>query len=484
MAVACALLAACAPLRPGVPAGASPGLAGSDVSAGIAAAGAPPELSARVGEQRGADAIDTPFVATAPGGQNAAHAAGEIVVGLAAGAAPPLDLGPLGKAVVKDEVFLPRRYALLGLPAGADPARVAAAMAAAPGVVSASANHRAVLRFAPTDDLLLPAQWAFEPEVADVYGAWSKLPGETASASRWTDTVVAVVDSGVDAGHPDLNVLPGFAATGATASGSNVPTDAADGEGHGTGVAGIVGARKGGANIGAAGIVPNIRILPIRVTDEFGGASDFAMVRGLLYAAYYNRSDSPHPNLAGAGGKVRVVNMSVGPLAVHRSQIFDDALEFLRRRGILVTVAAGNFGVDGRVEIPANSPAAVGVSATMQYLGFEMLAPYSSRGPEIWVAGPGNYLWSTAPKGAASDYSAAYTLFNGTSSAAPFVAGVAAAINLLYGSGQADQDTPQWADRVKRRLADTADDLGNPGFDHQYGYGRVNARRALEGALP
>jgi subtilisin family serine protease len=119
----------------------------------------------------------------------------------------------------------------------------------------------------------------------------------------------------------------------------------------------------------------------------------------------------------------------------------------------------------------------------MQYLGFETLAPYSSHGPEIWVAGPGNYLWSTWIKEGAPDYSKAYVLFNGTSSAAPFVAGVAAAINLRYGSGGTDQDTAAWTDAVKRRLADTADDLGNPGFDYLFGYGRVNARRALEGSL-
>ncbi|MBI6546670.1 MAG: S8 family serine peptidase, partial [Cyanobacteria bacterium NC_groundwater_1444_Ag_S-0.65um_54_12] len=150
-----------------------------------------------------------------------------------------------------------------------------------------------------------------------------------------------------------------------------------------------------------------------------------------------------------------------------------------RQRGIVVCVAAGNNDQDGRVEAPATSPTAIAVSVTFQYLGFELLAPYSSHGPEIWVAAPANFLWSTTKKSYAADYTEAYRLFNGTSAAAPFVAGVAALINAKYGSGDAEQDTASWADRVKWRLAETADDLGPPGFDPFYGHGRVNARRAI-----
>lgn len=246
-----------------------------------------------------------------------------------------------------------------------------------------------------------------------------------------------------------------------------------------------MGARKGNG-LGAAGVTPGVPIVSIHVDDENGGAPTFSLLRGLMIAGYYNRPDSPYPNLRNRSGKgkVRVVNLSVGPSIVGREEPYDSAIEFLRQRGIVVAVAAGNNGLDGRVEVPANSPAAIGVAASMQYLGFELLAPYSSHGPEIWVTGPGNFIWTTAHKpGGAPDYSNAFRLFNGTSSAAPFVAGVAAAINVVYGSGGADQETAAWADKVKQRLADTAEDLGSPGFDGVWGHGRVNARRAITGSL-
>lgn len=126
---------------------------------------------------------------------------------------------------------------------------------------------------------------------------------------------------------------------------------------------------------------------------------------------------------------------------------------------------------------------AVALPITMDYLGFELLAPYSDHGSQIWVSAPGNYIWTTA-QGSSGNYTNAYQLFNGTSAAAPFVAGVAAAIDAVYSPGNSTEDTATWATRVKDRLKETADDLGAPGFDDLYGWGRVNAARAVTGSLP
>jgi hypothetical protein len=461
-----------------------PPIASSGVTSPVRAADSESPLTAVAGERRSGDpAAGSAPVSAVPGVAVPAYLPGQLVVGLSGDAPPPLDLGALGKATLKDELRFTRRYALLQLPESTDLDAAARDLSSRPGVVSVSRNYRAVRRSAPTNDPLLGAHWAYEPKVADVYGAWSILDQQP--VGRFTDTVVAVVDGGVDPAHPDVNALPGFNSSAALVSGQNVSTVgwSDSGDDHGLACAGIVGAKKNNG-IGAAGVAPNVPILPIMVDDPNGAPQgDFSTLRGLMLAGYYNRPDSPYPNVKGSGGKVRVINLSLGPSIVGRMEAYDSAIEFLRQRGIVVIVAAGNNGLDGRVEVPANSPAAVGVAASMQYLGFELLAPYSSHGPEIWVTGPGNFLWAPAARGSASNYDNAYQLFNGTSSAAPFVAGIAAAINIVYGSGGADQDTAAWADKVKRRLADTAEDLGSPGFDGVWGHGRVNARRAITGSL-
>lgn len=481
-------LAGCAvvppPGGPGEPGG--PGGPGGAGSLTVQAQSGSEAMTATVGERLAASPeAGSPYAGRVPGEAAATFMPGEVIVGLTVGAEPPLDLGPLGKAELAGEVAFTRRYVLLRFPASTDLAQAMARLRSLPDVVSAEPNYRTAKRAVPTNDPLLPAQWAYQPDVADVYGGWTILDQQP--AARLNDSVVAVVDSMADPNHPDLNVVDTFWSAKALDSGSNVATTdfSTNFSDHGTGCAGVVAARKNNG-IGAAGVVPGAPIVAIHVDDENGNAPTFSILRGLMIAGYYNRSDSPYPNLKNLAGrgKVRAVNLSVGPTVVGREEPYDSAIEFLRQRGIVVSVAAGNNGLDGRVEVPANSPAAIGVAASMQHLGFELLAPYSSHGPEIWVTGPGNFIWTTGSRpSSTSDYTNAYRLFNGTSSAAPFVAGVAAAINVVYGSGGADQETAAWADKVKQRLADSADDLGSPGFDSLYGHGRVNARRAITGAL-
>lgn len=446
----------------------------------------PGELSASVEDRHPAapDAAGSPVDGSGTGSSPLAVIPGEAVVTLAAGAQVPTDWGTLGRATLKDQLRFAQRIALVELPEGVSLAQGLNYLRQQPGVLSAQPNHRISRRDAlPADDPLLGAQWPYPAERADVYGAWAGLAG--VAPSTIAGTTVAVIDTGVDPDHPDLNVLPGYNSADPIVDNlvSTASFDPAEHD-HGTSCAGVVGARRGNG-MGAAGVAPGVAILPIKVIGSDGSSSDFSILRGLLIAAHYNRPDAPYANLQNpAAGKVRVVNLSYGPTLTARLEAYDAAMEELRQRGIVVCVAAGNNGGDGRVEVPANSPAAIGVSCTFQYLSWEMLAPYSSRGPEIWVSAPGNYIWSTASKGAAGDYSQAYKLFNGTSAAAPFAAGVATLVNIVYGSGGPDQDTAAWADRVKRRLGESADDLGAEGQDPFYGHGRVNAARAIAGALP
>ncbi|MBO9540619.1 S8 family serine peptidase [bacterium] len=445
-----------------------------------------PSLSATVEDRYpGSSNASDPVSGAGTSAQAADVVPGELIVTLAPGAALPLDWGSLGKATVKDQLRFAHRVALLALPDGVAVEQGLTYLRQQPGVITALPNHRIARREAPpANDPLLGAQWSYPAKVANVYGGWTKLDGllDPAAIAR---TTVAVLDTGVDPDHPDLNVLPGYNSADPIEGGlvSTASFDPAEND-HGTACAGVLGARRGNG-LGAAGVAPGVPILPIKVIGTNGGGSDFSILRGLKIAADYNRPDAQYPNLQNpAAGKVRVVNLSYGPTITARLEVYDAVLEELRQQGIVVCVAAGNNGGDGRVEVPANSPAAIGVSCTFQYLDWEMLAPYSSRGPEIWVSAPGNYLWSTAAKGHAPDYANAYRLFNGTSAAAPFAAGVAALVNIVYGSNGPDQETAAWADRVKRRLAESADDLGAEGFDPFYGHGRVNAERAVSGSLP
>ncbi|MBM3271190.1 MAG: S8 family serine peptidase [Candidatus Sericytochromatia bacterium] len=360
-----------------------------------------------------------------------------------------------------------------------DTARASGLLARLPAVAAVAPNHliEPMGEAPPTNDPLLPSQWSHGSDVSNVYGAWAVW--DALPAGRRSDSTVAVIDWFPEKVHDDLNLLTGYWSAPTLTAGQPVATlgERSQDSDHGIAVSGVIGALKNNS-LGAAGVAPGVPVLPIRVTDSNGNATDFNIIQSLQICGYYNRADSPYTNLSNAGaGPVRVVNMSLGASIAGVVATYDAALEFLRDRGILVLVAAGNNQGDGRVESPANNPLVAAVSASMQYQGFELLAPYSSRGDEIWVAGPGNMIWATGRGNT-------YKLFNGTSSATPFVAGVAALVNAVYGTGDASQATKAWTARVKNRLAQTATDLGPVGFDTGWGHGRVHALRAVTGNLP
>ena len=446
-----------------------------------------PVLTATVGEQRAGSPATVELGTPSRGSFGTPFVPGELIVGLTPGTAPPLELGVLGTATLADTARLAHTYALLRLAPGTDQAAAAAYLAKLPNVVSVDPNYRGSRLAAtpPTNDPLLTSQWPYGADIADVYGAWAII--DALPASKVKGTTVAIIDDGVDPAHGDLNVLSGYSGVESLNFGSDVNTNSFEVTAavqHGTSVAGVVGALKNNSR-GAAGVAPGVGILPIKVFDAADVSTTMMWLRAMEIASYYNRSDSPYPNLQNRpGGKIHVLNMSLGLTStVGRLGPFEVEVEALRQRGIVCVFAAGNGSADGRVLVPANTTGAIGVSCTALHLGFEMLAPYSSHGPEIWVSAPGNFIWSTKAKGSGPDDAGAYLLFNGTSSAAPFVAGVAALINAVYGSGGPDQDTAAWADKVKQRIASTADDLGSPGFDSIYGWGRVNARKAITGPL-
>jgi len=216
-----------------------------------------------------------------------------------------------------------------------------------------------------------------------------RSPDAWARAVTGGGAVIAIVDTGIDCAHPDLDCLPGRDFTG---SGG-----AHDGHGHGTHVAGIAGARGGNA-IGGSGIAIQSRVVPVRVLAASGSGSMSSIASGIVWAAD-----------AGA----HVINLSLGGPAP--SAALEAAVEYARRAGAVVVCAAGNAGSASPL-YPAALPGCVGVGATD---GQDVATRWSSYGINAQVAAPGDDILSTCRGGG-------HCRMSGTSMAAPVWAGAAA----------------------------------------------------------
>jgi serine protease len=261
--------------------------------------------------------------------------------------------------------------------------------------------------------------------------AWQKSTG--------AGVTVAVIDTGVDASHPDLvgQVLSGYDEITKTAGVS------ADPNGHGTHVSGTIAALTGNG-VGVSSVAPNAKILPIRVlgADGSGYMSDAA--NGIIYAADHGAN---------------VINMSLGS----SSQVaaVTNAISYARSKGVVVVAAAGNErGQGSPTSYPGADPGVIAVAATDST---DTVASYSNQGSYVDVAAPGSGILSTTGGG--------YQSWSGTSMASPHVAAVAA---LLKGYNSAL--TP---DQIEKAIETSAVDLGPAGKDTDYGYGRIDAAAAL-----
>jgi type VII secretion-associated serine protease mycosin len=288
------------------------------------------------------------------------------------------------------------------------------------------------------------------PSGTDPYRTQQWDLGKISAGDAWTRSTgagvtVAVLDTGVDASHPDLagKVLTGYdVLTGK----SGVSTDPA---GHGTHVAGTIAAVTGNG-VGVASVAPDARILPIRVlgADGKGYMSDTAT--GIVYAADHGAN---------------VINMSLGGSA--QVAAVTNAIAYARSKGVVVVAAAGNSRADGSpTSWPGADPGVIGVAATDST---DQVASYSNAGSYVDVAAPGSSIASTYPVALGS-----YVFMSGTSMASPHVAALAALID-AYRPGLSPE-------QVEKAIESTAVDLGPSGRDNDYGYGRINAVAALAAA--
>ena len=256
---------------------------------------------------------------------------------------------------------------------------------------------------------------------------------EAHSLTKGSNILVAVIDSGIDAGHPELRgVIAGtFDALG----------KAEKPHAHGTAMAGTIAARSR-----LMGVAPAARILAIRafgVSGNSAEATTFAIIKGIDHAMAQN---------------ARVINMSfAGPADPGLARSLSNA----RSRGIVLVAAAGNFGDKSPPQFPAADPNVIAVTATDAE---DKLFTRSNRGGHIAVAAPGVDILVPSPN-------ANYDVTTGTSVAAAHVSGVIALI--LERKPGLDPDG------VRRILLSTAKDLGPVGQDDQFGAGLADAYQAI-----
>lgn len=329
-----------------------------------------------------------------------------------------------------------------------------------PLVVYAEPNFYAYAQelFRTPNDELYPVQWHYP--MIGLPQAWATTIG--------SPVIVAVVDSGDRLDHPDLAgiLVPGydFYDDDPDPTDPGCPFDPS-GASHGTHVAGTIAAltnnRTGVAGV-AWGGASGVRIMPMRVLGYGHGDCQASGSTAMIAQAITEATDR--------GAKV--INLSLGSATGHPME--EEAVNYALGRGVVVVAAAGNE--DAPVGYPAAYPGVIAVSA----VGCDgVITYYSNFGPEIWVAAPGgNVRVSCGDPNTRLIWSTTFSLnagnthdgMQGTSMASPHVAGVAA---LLISRGFT---TPQ---QVRQRLAETAEDLGRPGFDNFYGYGLVNAAAAV-----
>ena len=262
------------------------------------------------------------------------------------------------------------------------------------------------------------------------------------------ELVIAVLDTGVDMTHPDLEdkiVSSGY-------DFANEDAEASDDHWHGTHVAGIVAAATGNS-AGVAGVAWNCRILPVKVVDASGEGYYSWIIDGIIWATDQGAD---------------VINLSLGGDVA--DPFLEDACAYAHDRGVLIAAAAGNDA--GGVLYPAAYDDTVLAVAASDYN--DAIASFSNFGPQIDVAAPGVWVLGPVPQTYVGPDELPYVFASGTSAATPHVAGLAALIRSAKPGLSADD--------IMRVVRYTADDINAAAFagrDDHAGYGRINMQRAL-----
>jgi subtilisin family serine protease len=276
--------------------------------------------------------------------------------------------------------------------------------------------------------------WQADMRLIGMPSAWGITTGST-------DVIVAVLDTGYELNHEDLDAIPVVSRRNIRTGTNNVN----DGYGHGTHVAGTI-ASSTNNGLGVASMAPGVTIMPVKVLDAdgYGYWSDF--LDGVDWAVAHGAD---------------VINMSLGSyLSANQIANWQPTFTAAWEAGTMVIAAAGNNN-NNTLFYPASFANVLSVSATTNT---DIKASFSSFGPAVDVSAPGVGIASTYRDNR-------YVTMNGTSMATPHVAGLAALIRSLH---------PEFTlAEVETAIKATALDLGNPGWDKYFGHGRIQPPLAL-----
>jgi len=281
------------------------------------------------------------------------------------------------------------------------------------------------------DDPLISDMWNLSK--IDVYRAWDIAQGNP-------NVLIAAIDTGVWPTHPDLSgkLVSGYDFV-------NNDSDPTDDQGHGTHMAGVAAAATNNG-AGIAGVGYDVRVMPLKVLTASGEGSHSLVSKAIIWAADHG---------------ARIINLGGG--SPYSSNTLKRSVDYAWNEDLVMVAPVGNGNSSSPV-YPAAYDHVVGVAGIDQD---DRRASFSNYGDYVAISSPGVSIMGTVRGG---DYQA----WSGTSMASAQVAGVGALIASLH---------PDWDNaRIRRVLESSAEDLGSAGWDPSFGYGRLNAYRALIGA--
>ena len=355
-------------------------------------------------------------------------------------------------------------------------------------------NQSAVIEFAypnyirrpalVPNDALYTSQWHYP--AMNLPQAWDITTGTAVGR----EVIVAVVDTGIVLSHEDLQgqLVSGYDFISSTSNAldgdgiDNNPDDPGDqlvtgnSSWHGTHVAGTVAANTNNS-IGVAGVSWGAKIMPIRVLGRFGG-TDYDILQGVRFAAGLSNDSNTLPTQ-----RADIINLSLGGAGY--SQAAADVFQEVYDSGVIVVAAAGNEATSS-LAYPASYPGVISVSAVDASAN---LSYYSNFGSAIDIAAPGGDLTqdvnldgaadgviSTLIDDSSSERVSSYRSLQGTSMAAPHVAGMLALMKAIYPDlTSADVDGLLAA-------GDLTQEAGSSGRDNLFGHGTADALKAVQAA--
>jgi subtilisin family serine protease len=337
-----------------------------------------------------------------------------------------------------DELGLSRTY-VVNVPKGTDTLKMAQAINKLDGVELAEIDGIGGVALVPNDPQVGNC-WGLNntgqtggtvDADIDAFEAWDRYVGTS-------EIILAVVDTGIDGNHPEMagKQVPGWN----TNANNNYTYD---NYGHGTHCAGTAGANSNNS-IGLAGVSWGVRIMPIRVLNNGGGGTEAQCGDGIVWAT---------------DNGAQICTMSLQYYT--GSTYFRNCVDYAFNKGVLLIAANGN-SAGNNIAFPAKFANCYGVGATTHR---DQIASFSNYGPECDVSAPGENVYSCIPNNG-------YAYYSGTSMATPHTSGLA---SLLWSYDRGMKNT-----EVFEAIRSTAEDKGNVGWDQWFGWGRINAKFALD----